>query len=245
MADYVKLHTDALDNRKIQTLPPTLVLPWMNFLLLSRLNGGILPDVADMAFRLRTDQVTIAGWISGLRKAKLIDQAGDRGDLIMHDWEDWNPSTVKDPTAAARQAKRRAKLKALETSVSHAVSHGPSEENLSEVKVMNESVTHVSHDDVTIVSHAVTETPLTAVAVREKFPNTDGAMILQIVHSARQAHIQFGGKGDLADAQIAEAVRISHWEGQKSAGPYRRGVAQVIESEIERMNLRNGNLSRK
>ena len=114
MPDYVKLHTEALDSVKIQTLPDSLVRPWMNLLLVSRLHGGILPDIKTICFRLRTDQTTVAGWLSALERAGLIDRsAGERGEISMHDWEFWNPEDRRDQQNAERQRRFRAKKSAF------------------------------------------------------------------------------------------------------------------------------------
>lgn len=231
MSDYVKLHTDVLNNRKIQTMPQQFVLPWINMLILCRLNGGILPEITDIAFRLRTDQVTVATWVMALRKLHLIDQIGEQGDLVMHDWEYWNPPSPKDWTNAERQKRFREKKKERK-------------DKLSEDKV----VTPLRNDSLLPLRNGVTVYPLTTTTIRGDFPNTDDAMIRRIVEEAVRSHIDNGGEGELTDAQICEAVRIAKWPSgkQQSAAPYVKGVAQVIASELQQIHMRkNGNLRSK
>lgn len=241
MSDYVKLHTEVLNSRKIQTLPPSLAIPWINFLLLSRLNGGVLPDIVDIAFRLHTDQATVAAWLLALKKLRLIDQQGERGDYVMHDWEDWNPPIPADRTNAERQ--RRWREKQRRNGVTDFSPEPPLEEKTKQMKVMNERVTPLRNETVTPLRNAVTETPLTAITIREYFPNTDSVMIRQIYESAVRAHVDFGGVGELSDSQVAEAVRMSYWKNQDSAGPFRKGVATIIEGELQKLKARaNGDI---
>lgn len=232
MADYVKLHTDVLDNRKIQTLPSHFVLPWLNLLLLCRINGGVLPEITDIAFRLRTDQVTVATWILAFRKLHLIDEVGERGELVMHDWEYWNPPMPADRTNAERQKRFREKKK----------------DNTRESNVMNEGVTPLRNESLRPLRNGVTIYPLTTTTIRGEFPNTDDALIGRIVEEAVRSHVDNGGLGEITDAQISEAVRIARWPNgkQQSAGPYVKGVAQVIASELQQIHMReNGNLRSK
>lgn len=235
MPDYVKLHTDVLDNRKIQTLPDHLVRPWLNFLLLSRRNGGFLPDVSDLAFRLRVDQATAASWITQLLKLKLLDRVGTAGDLQPHDWNDWNPPVMTDKTGASRQAKWRENQKLKSSSPTPLT---PEEEsNTSEDKI---SVTPLRNETVTPLRNAVTEWPLTSIAIREDFPSTEDTLIIEVISGAQRAYIAKTDQNakPLTDKQIAGAVKAAR-EGfpkQYNAAPYRKNVAQVISSWVEAKN---------
>lgn len=237
MADYVKLHTDALDNRKIQTIPPTLALPWLNFLLLSRINGGVLPDVADMAFRLRTDQVTVSGWLTALRKLRLIDQSGERGDFVMHDWDDWNPPRL-DRTNAERQARHRAKKRNAVTPPSAL----PSEE-IQERKHPPTilTVTPLRNDPLLPLRNGVTdgvvEWPLSSIEIRQHFPAASDLEVLAVVQECGQACISIGEEPP-DDDDIAEAVKLSHFNGQENVRAYRKRAPQVIKTWIERRKHR-------
>jgi len=51
--NWFRYHTDALDNPKVQELPPELFKFWVNLLCLARLYDGVLPDDRTIAFRLR------------------------------------------------------------------------------------------------------------------------------------------------------------------------------------------------
>lgn len=229
LSDYVKLHTAVLHNRKIQTLPPSLILPWLNFLILSRLNGGALPDIGELAFQLHVDQATALAWIMALRKLRLIDQEGDRGDLVMHDWDEWNPPSPKDPTAAERQAKRRAKLKEANTIQPN-------------IRVTERDVTNVTNRDVTVVTErdivtslasGMGDCPKSANAIRHPFPAASDAEVLAIVEACVQACISIEAEPP-DDEDIEAAVNLAHFNGQENVRGFRKRAPQVIKTWIER-----------
>jgi hypothetical protein len=233
LSDYVKLHTDALDNPKIQALPDDLVRPWMNLIMIARLNGGFLPSLPILAFRLRVDQVTAAGWLSRLRKATLIDAVGDRGDLQPHDWEEWNPPAPSDRTNAERQKRWRLKRK-NPPSPTPLTPEKNNSMNECVTPLRNETVTPLRNETVTPLRNGVTVFPVTATTIREPFPNTDDAMVQQIIDCGQRAWADIAplGSPPLADAQLAEYVKAAHFHKQWDAGAYRKGVAQVVRSRM-------------
>lgn len=236
MADYVKLHTDALDNRKIQTLPDELVKPWLNLILVARLHGGYLPDLSTLAFRLRRDQATVAGWLSQLRKAELIDQEGSGGDLRPHDWDVWNPPALADRTNAERQKRWREK-KALARNGVTPISPTPPKEIQDNSIQPNKGVTPLRNETVTPLRNAVTEGmaewPEAAIAIRAKFPAASDLEVLAIVQECVQTCISIDAEPP-DDDDIAGAVKLAHFNGQENVRAYRKRASQVIKTWIER-----------
>lgn len=219
VSDYVKLHTAVLHNRKIQTLPPSLILPWVNFLLLSRLHGGILPDIREISFQLHVDQATALAWVMALRKLRLIDQDGERGDFVMHDWEEWNPPSPKDPTAAARQAKRRAKIKELNSMEGN-------------IRVTERDAVTVTARD--IVTKRADIPTATATAIRRFFPTTDDAMVLHIWEEAVKTHLEVAGPDapPIDDSWVAEAIVKARFAKQYNAFPFVKNIAQMVRNKF-------------
>jgi len=231
--DYVKLHTEALDSVKIQTLPDSLVRPWMNLLLVSRLHGGILPDIKTICFRLRTDQTTVAGWLSALERAGLIDRsAGERGEISMHDWEFWNPEDRRDQQNAERQRRFRAKKSAFK------------KENQTEDNPIQPNVTFVTRNverNVTVeplrnVTDGMAEWPLLGLQVRKGFPAANDQEVLAVAQDCIQACISMGiPEQDFPDDEdLADAVKLAHFDGQQNVRAYRSRARQVVKTWIDR-----------
>jgi len=105
--DWFRFHTDALDNRKIQTLPAAVFKRWVNFCCLARLYGDLLPDPKTIGFRLRCSENQAETWREQLVSLRLVDKNSD-GTYKMHDWEDWQSQS---DDAAARKRKQREKEK--------------------------------------------------------------------------------------------------------------------------------------
>lgn len=234
MSDYVKLHTDALDNRKIDSLPEDLVKPWIKLILLARLHGGFLPDIQTIAYRLRTDQLTASDWVARLRKARLIDQVD--GELQPHHYQEWNPPVASDRTNAERQKRWREKHRNGVTPPSDS----PKEIQENTIQ-SNLSVTALRNETVTALRNAVTEPGLlegwmeTAIEIRKPFPATDDPTILSIIGEACRAYVSQVGPDEppLRDEQLAAIVAQAKFNGQRSAGGYRKPVAQMIISKIQ------------
>jgi hypothetical protein len=120
---WLRLYTDVLNSRKIQTLPDSTFKFWVNLLCLVKESGseGLIPSIDDIAFGMRMDtsndkarkknQQKIKEHLDTLRKHGLID-ASPAGDMI-HDWLDAQPKSDDDPTNAIRQKRYRQNRNAL------------------------------------------------------------------------------------------------------------------------------------
>lgn len=70
---WFRFYTEALDDPKVQRLPPHLFKTWVNLLCLASQNNGDLPSLDDIAFRLRLSAQDAEQQISELVLAGLID----------------------------------------------------------------------------------------------------------------------------------------------------------------------------
>jgi hypothetical protein len=85
MARWFRFYDDAVDDPKVQRLPPNLFKAWINLLCLASQNGGSLPSPDDIAFKLR---------MSGPQVDKLCDELSERnlldvseGRFRPHNWD--------------------------------------------------------------------------------------------------------------------------------------------------------------
>lgn len=101
-----RAYDEAVDDPKLQMLPDRLFRAWFNVCCLTSANGGTLPSIAVMAFKLRLSPAKVEKLIEELRAAILIDtdDAGSRP----HNWGGRQFKTdTADPTAADRQRNKR------------------------------------------------------------------------------------------------------------------------------------------
>ena len=81
---WFRFYGETVDDPKAQRLPPTLFKSWVNLLCIASQNGGSLPSLEDIAFKLRLDEATAQEHIDELIRAGLIDDAA--GVLEPHNW---------------------------------------------------------------------------------------------------------------------------------------------------------------
>jgi hypothetical protein len=81
---WFRFYSEALDDPKVQRLPPNLFKTWVNVLCIACQNGGTLPSIDDMAFKLRLSSQDAEQQISELILAGLIDIT-DAG-RVPHNW---------------------------------------------------------------------------------------------------------------------------------------------------------------
>jgi uncharacterized protein YdaU (DUF1376 family) len=94
----------------------------------------------------------------------------------------------------------------------------------------------------------VSEWPLTAIEIRRYFPACGDNQVLEIVQACLREFVSVsdGVMPQPDDEDLAEAVRISHWDGQNNPLGYRKRAAQVVRTWVERrkhreqMESRNG-----
>jgi hypothetical protein len=136
---WLRLYTDVVNSRKIQTLPDSAFKFWVNLLCLVKESGseGLIPSIDDIAFGMRMDsdndklkkknQLRIKEHLDTLKKHELIDTS-PAGDMI-HDWLDAQPKSDDDPTNAIRQKRYRQNRNALRNGDGNGTDNGESNDS--------------------------------------------------------------------------------------------------------------------
>ena len=94
---WFRLYECVLQDEKAQSLDGNLFKTWINVLLASSANEGIVPELKKLAFVLRMSEKATANSLAKLRDAGLIDEVN--GVLVPHNWEKWQ---YKSDNATAR-----------------------------------------------------------------------------------------------------------------------------------------------
>jgi 5-methylcytosine-specific restriction endonuclease McrA len=83
---WFRFYDEALDDPKIQRMPPALFRYWVNVLCLANRGSprGALPPIEDVAFALRIDEETAGKLMAELRRRGLIDDVD--GAATPHNW---------------------------------------------------------------------------------------------------------------------------------------------------------------
>jgi hypothetical protein len=109
-----RAQNSCVDHAKLIKLGDKAHRNWFNLVCVASAHGGVLPDLATIAIKLRMTQARCAAAIAELVAAKLFDQQ-EVGSFAPHDWDEFQYRTdANDPTNARRQAEHR-KKKAAET----------------------------------------------------------------------------------------------------------------------------------
>jgi hypothetical protein len=124
MSRWFRFYDDALNDPKVQSLPPALFKAWVNLLCLASKNDGRLPPVADVAFALRVKNEAAAKVLHLLCDAGLVDTID--GDSVLEP-HNWSQRQFKSDNSTARVQEHR-KLKRF-SNVSPAVTETPPEQN--------------------------------------------------------------------------------------------------------------------
>lgn len=82
---WFRMYRDLVNCQKVQRLPAQLFRAWVNILCLTEHKTGALPPIAEIAFRLRCPEKTVAQWVEALSDGGLID-VDDDGRLYPHNW---------------------------------------------------------------------------------------------------------------------------------------------------------------
>jgi hypothetical protein len=113
---WFRFYTEAVNDPKVQRLPPQLFKTWVNLLCLAGQNGGDLPSVDDIAYFLRLSTHDAQQQIDELIFAGLVD-IGKGQKLSPHNWE--NRQFVSDVSTERvrkyRQTKKKETCNADET----------------------------------------------------------------------------------------------------------------------------------
>lgn len=101
-----RAYDDAVDHPKLQLLQPLLFKAWFNLLCLASANGGKLPVLSTIAFKLRITEDKARHIVAELTARGLIDECNGR--FTPHNWNGRQfKSDVTDPTNAERQRRYR------------------------------------------------------------------------------------------------------------------------------------------
>lgn len=106
MTRWFRFYECALDDPKVQRLPPVLFKTWVNLLCLASRSGGRLPSGADISFALRLDEDVTKQQLTDLRDRGLLDVV--EGAIEPHNW---HTRQFKSDSSAERVAKHRATRK--------------------------------------------------------------------------------------------------------------------------------------
>jgi hypothetical protein len=96
-----------VDDPKVQRLPLILFRAWVNCMCIAKKNGGVLPEIEDIAYKLRVTIPRAEAFIRELRQASLIDVLQD-GRLEMHNW---NTRQFNSDGSAERMRRHRDSIK--------------------------------------------------------------------------------------------------------------------------------------
>ena len=125
MSRWFRFHSEALDDPKVQKLPPHLFKTWVNLLCMACQSDGILPRTDDMAFRLRISTHDAQQQIDELIGLGLVDIRAD-SKLEPHNWT--KRQFVSD-TSTDRVRKFRKSNKKHRGNVSYALHETTPEQN--------------------------------------------------------------------------------------------------------------------
>lgn len=142
MSRWFRMYDEIVDDPKVQRLPDALFKAWVNLLCLASRNKGILPSVDDIAFSLRSDAERVAGWLRDLCARGLIDD--EDGETKPHNWQARQFKSDADPTAAERQARKRARD--AEERATLQITHQPSR---GETHIVTPAASHAVTRDIT------------------------------------------------------------------------------------------------
>jgi hypothetical protein len=107
MTRWFRVYDDLVDDEKVQMLSGDLVKALLNLWCLASKNGGVLPPMKSMSFKLRMKPQQVAAVIAELCEAGLIDRVDDL--FQPHNWEKRQYKSDTDLTAAERSRRYREK----------------------------------------------------------------------------------------------------------------------------------------
>lgn len=132
---WFRFYDDALDDPKVQRLPPHLFKSWINLLCLASKGEGQLQSIDDIAFRLRISVQDAAQQIDDLILAGLID-IDAQGNRVPHNW---SARQFTSDCSTERVRKYRGKTKIKDGNVSCNVSETPQIQNQNQNQSQNQN----------------------------------------------------------------------------------------------------------
>lgn len=128
---WFRIHNSIVDNPKIQRLPDNLVRPWLNLVAIANANGGTLPSLVDVAFRMRMSETKCEALIETFLKRVLFDQT-DAG-IAPHDWNDWQYQSDVSTERVTQFRKRRRNVSVTSDETDQRQSRAETEKTSTEV----------------------------------------------------------------------------------------------------------------
>jgi hypothetical protein len=105
MSRWWRAYDDALNNPKLQKLPPALFKAWFNLCCIASKHDGALPNVQDLAFALRFSEQKTNEVLKKLEAAGLLDRDGEA--LKPHDWDHHQYKSDSSAERTRRYRKRQ------------------------------------------------------------------------------------------------------------------------------------------
>ena len=144
---WLRLYTEVLNDPKVQRLDGETFKGWINLLCIAKESSGNgdLPELADIAFYLRTDAETASQLMQRLVDAGLIDYDGER--YVMHGWTQRQYESDSDPTAIERKRRERDRKRDVTVNVTQMsrvtsrTSHGQCHGNVTRTETETETET--------------------------------------------------------------------------------------------------------
>lgn len=113
MSRWFRFYGDALNDRKVQSLPPELFKAWVNLLCLACNENGKAFDLAQVAFALRLADSKAQSVVGDLLSRGLLDDTA--AGLVPHNWNSrqYKSDTSNDRVAKYRETRRNGGLKTV------------------------------------------------------------------------------------------------------------------------------------
>jgi hypothetical protein len=108
MSRWFRFYSEAVDDPKVQTLPPELFKAWVNLLCIAARNGGIIGTLHETGFHLRCNGSETLEIVSSLMLAGLLEEVQDR-----YEPHNWSKRQYKSDTSTERVKRFRKRSKAV------------------------------------------------------------------------------------------------------------------------------------
>lgn len=142
---WFRFYTEALDDPKVQRLPPHLFKTWVNLLCLAGQNGGMIPSIDDIAFKLRMSAQDAESHVSDLILAGLIDIT--ENGRTPHNWS----ARQFQSDCSTERVKKHRKIKAeTPCNVSETVTETPPDTE----QIQNRTDSEAETQQITLVADA-------------------------------------------------------------------------------------------
>lgn len=129
MSRWFRVYDDMVDDPKVQRLGPDLFKALVNLWCLASKNNGLIPCVADIAFKLRLKSERVLKILAELSACGLIDET--EGHLVPHNW---NNRQYKSDVSNERVKRYRERQSNGDCNVTEAVTVTPPETDTEQIQ---------------------------------------------------------------------------------------------------------------